>query len=467
MSDTKRSVHQEQSASGKELAQNLFLRWSTPADTEKIATLTGHVFRDKADEPPNVRMMDQMRVIMRGDHPYMTPGDFAVVEDLGKPERPIVACTCLWQHRWSYGGIPFTAGRPEFVATDPDYRNRGLVRAIFDFLHERSDGRGDLMQGITGIPYFYRQFGYEMVLDLGGGCSALVNQIPEPKEDEPAPCRLRAATVEEVPLLQELHLRNRGESLLWHDADEAFWHYLVRYWDDPAIHYEERILVGINARAYMIVDATDTVLGMVVVGHHRWGKALGIYELALQPQTNLQTILPALLRALREHGLAAPTIRENQPDFAQLTFQLGRHHPIYELMGTNIAPKPDRPYAWYIRVPDVPAFVRHIAPLLEERLTQSVLTGHTGELLLDFYRGGLRLNFEQGKLVAAEPWRAPVYDDDSKAGFPPLVFLQLLLGYRSLDELLDIFPDVYANEAVRPLLRILFPKQSSVLMPMG
>ena len=26
------------------------------------------------------------------------------------------------------------------------------------------------------------------------------------------------------------------------------------------------------------------------------------------------------------------------------------------------------PYAWYVRVPDMPAFLRHIAPVLEARL---------------------------------------------------------------------------------------------------
>ncbi len=55
------------------------------------------------------------------------------------------------------------------------------------------------------------------------------------------------------------------------------------------------------------------------------------------------------------------------------------------------------PYAWYIRVPDLPAFLRRIAPVLERRLVASVVAGHTGELALSFYRTGIRLTFADGR----------------------------------------------------------------------
>lgn len=451
----------------KDLGDGLILRWSTGADTEKIATLTGQVFRGQETDPPNIRMMDQMRVIMRGDHPYMTPSDFAVVEETQNPERPLVACTCLWQHKWSYGGIPFTAGRPEFVASLPEYRNRGLIRHIFNLLHERSDGRGDLMQGITGIPYFYRQFGYEMVLDLDTRRCAFVAFFPEKKpEDEPT-CTLRTATLEDVPTLKALHDRNRGDSLLWHEWEEAEWRYLVRYWADPAIQLEDRTMIGMNAQPHLILAPDGNVLGMLVVGHHRHRHDLGVYELALAEGTNLAVLVPSLLWALLAYAEQAPTMDEQETPLRQISFRLGRTHPLYELLGTAIAPRIERPYTWYIRVPDVPAFLRHIAPVLEERLAQSMLASYTGELLCDFYRDGLQLKFEGGKLTTAASWRPPTYGDHAKFGSPPLTFLQLLLGYRSLEELRAIFPDVWAQSEVTLLIDTLFPKQPSVLLPMG
>ena len=103
---------------------------------------------------------------MSGTHPLMGPGDFALVEDQSKPHNPLVACTCLWRHTWEYEGIPFAMGRPEIVASDPAYRHRGLIRALFELIHARSEAEGHLVQAITGIPYFYRLFGYEYALDL-------------------------------------------------------------------------------------------------------------------------------------------------------------------------------------------------------------------------------------------------------------------------------------------------------------
>jgi len=88
----------------------------------------------------------------------------------------------------------------------------------------------------------------------------------------------------------------------------------------------------------------------------------------------------------------------------------------------------------------------------------------TGELKMTFFQGGLHLVFSQGKLSEVTDWKVT---EESKAfnitGFPPLVFLKLLFGYRSLEELYYAFPDCWANEEDTLLLNALFPKQSSWL----
>ncbi len=38
---------------------------------------------------------------------------------------------------------------------------------------------------------------------------------------------------------------------------------------------------------------------------------------------------------------------------------------------------------------------------------------HSGDITLDFYRGGLRMVFEQGRLRCAESWRAPLYSSNA------------------------------------------------------
>ena len=444
----------------RDLGGGLVLRWSTSGDIEKVAQLYSYVFRDSPEQPPNRFVTSWTRDLMSGRHPLIGPGDFALVEDTDR--GAIVAATCLMAHTWEYGGIPFPVGRPEIVASDPDYRNRGLVRAVFELIHARSDGRGDLAQGITGIPYYYRQFGYEYALDLGGSRSVYFAAIPQLKPGEAEPYRLRDATPEDLPLVLALYERERSRiyngapMLVTTRIDERYWRYTIDGFSPESFE---------AWRTQLIIGGEDRPLGYVMTGHRRWDKAMPVFGLVVEPGVSLVALLPSVLRALQPQAPGLVSGKPDAPPPDMIKFVLGRTHPVYDALGEALAPKYEGPYAWYIRVPDLPAFIRHVAPALERRLATSPAAGHSGELRMDFYRGGLRLLFEGGRLAAAEDWRAPIWTPRAQCGFPPLVFLQLLFGYRSLAELRYAFPDVWADDEVIPLMEALFPPQLSYLVP--
>ncbi len=445
------------------LGDGLIRRWSTKADQAKIAQLLGSVYRDSPDEPLNVQAVDTARILMSPGFPLMGPGDFAVVEETSKPERPLVACTCLFRHQWSYGGIQFGVGRPEYVATDPAYRQRGLVRALFEMVHARSAAEGHLVQAITGIPYFYRQFGYEYVLDLDGERITYLSLIPEKKDAAPEPYSLRLATIDDLAALLALYNQPTNASLVRYEPDAAYWRHEISAWDDPAACDLTATMIGWHTRLYMIVNDHEQVCGCTLLAAQRRGRALHVYHLQVEQTVNLQAAMPALLRGLRTQGLQTPAVGANPEPLREISFGFGRTHPVYDVLGEALAPRYQPPYAWYLRVPDVPAFLQRITPILEERLAKSVLVGYTGELKLDFYRGGLRLQFDQGKVTMIEPWRAPTYGDNANGGCPPLVFLQLLFGYRSLAELRAAYPDVWVNQETTLLVNTLFPAQPSTI----
>jgi len=443
----------------RDLGNGLILRWSTAEDTEKIAQLCSMVFRNKADEPTNEFMLYWIWRLMRGDHPVMGPGDFGVVEDTYKEGKPIVACTCLWRQNWEYEGVLFAIGRPEIVASDPAYRNRGLIRALFEMVHARSEAEGHLVQAITGIPYFYRQFGYEYALDLGGKRVTYLSLIPKLKEGEFEPYTLREATVEDIPLVMEYYNRRRTASIVWTDVSEDYWRYLLEGWKaQPERDKTDSLL--------MIVDATGAPKGYVFTMVKRRDKGLEVWAIDTAAGVNVQAVMPSVLRALQAYGLQIPTSKPDVEPLSEISFMLGRTHPVYDVLGDALAPFQERPYAWYVRVADLPAFIRHIAPALEQRLAESMLAGYTGEVKLNFYQGGLRLVFEGGHLESAEHWRVPIYEGNACAGFPPLVFLQVLFGHRTLDELQDMFPDVWVNAEMEVVLKTLFPARPSFVLPL-
>ena len=80
------------------------------------------------------------------------------------------------------------------------------------------------VQAITGIPWYYRQFGYEMALNLGGGIGYRPH-IPRLKDGETEPYRVRPVTAADLPCIAQLveHANTRYRVACVRDT--ALWHY--------------------------------------------------------------------------------------------------------------------------------------------------------------------------------------------------------------------------------------------------
>jgi hypothetical protein len=395
----------------KTLSDSLVLRRATPADIESVASFNTGILL--AEGEPSDFMVNWTRSLMSGRHPTMSAADFIVVEDVRA--RKIVSSTCLIPQVWTYEDIPFTVGRPELVATDPAYRNRGLVRAIFEQVHALSAAYGHQVQAITGIPWFYRQFGYEYALDLGGGRNLRLEQIPVLMDSESEPYRSRPASQADIPALDRLYRRYAAGKLVSVPFDEARWRYEL----------SGRSYV---ARTWCLIDNQGRLVGAYTASADILKGRMMLWSILLDEGISMRAVLPGITRHLQAQGeayLAARDKEEGQLKLTGIYFSLGARHPAYEAFDTRLdAMKP--PYGWYIRVPNLPGFIRHLAPVLERRQAASVMAGFSGDVCLTFYRGGLRLAFDQGRLTEAEDWRDAEPDGrPAGAGFPSLVFLQL------------------------------------------
>jgi hypothetical protein len=423
----------------------LTLRRATAGDAERIAEFNGEVHRDPGQAEPNAWIAGWARSLATRPHPTFSVGDFLLVEDAG---GRVVSSVNLISQTWSFGGIDVKVGTPELVGTLEEYRGRGLVRRQMDVLHRWSAERGELVQAINGIPFFYRQFGYEMALDLGGGRVLPRTGVPKLKDGEGEPFRVRPAGVADVPFVEDVDRSGRRRWLVSAVRDQALWRYEL----------DGKSGGHMDALAIVETGAGEPV-GFVAHWVERFGGTLGVVAYELREGASWLAATPTVLRYLAERGAAMRPFQGEEP-FEELLFNFGSEHPIYRVARDRMT-RVNPPYAFYVRVPDLPAFVRHIAPVLERRLADSVAPGYGGELKLSFYRDGLRLRFEGGRLTEAESFRPP-QRMEAGAWFPDLTFLQLLFGRRSLDELKHAFPDVYTRgDEAAPLLEALFPKQSS------
>ena len=332
----------------RDLGDGLVLRWSVAADSERIGVLYSHVFRGAAADAPNAMIARWAHELMSGDHPLITAGDFALVEDTAS--GAIVAATCLMTQTWEYAGIALPVGRPEIVASLPEYRNRGLIRAIFALIHARSDDRGDLAQGITGIRYYYRQFDYEYALDLGGSKTVPFANIPKLKDGETELYTLRDASEADLPQLQALYDRERTRMyqhtplLVSTRIDASYWQFRLRdTWRETGEGWLNKLLIDQHGR----------IAGYALLSPIRWSEEVQVRAAMVDEGVSLLAALPALLRALQAASTQLLTGRADTPVPAKISFGLGRAHPFYDALGT-LTTSDEPPYAWYCAASDSP-----------------------------------------------------------------------------------------------------------------
>jgi predicted acetyltransferase len=436
----------------RDLGDGLTLRWATPDDAEAIANFNVAMQSDDPAEP-ETGLYYWVHDLMRGDHPTTKAGDFTVVVDA---DGRVVSSLCTISQTWTYDGIPFGVGRPELVATLPEYRRRGLVRLQMAIIHEVSAQRGELVTAITGIPWYYRQFGYEMTLNLGGSRLLFWARPGNDKKVESEAYHLRPATEEDIPVLSELYRAHLGQSPIIRPRDETLWRYEMF-----TIHPESMW----SLKPHLV----ETVDGRVVA-YVTWQPlktAFGVREFGVLPGHSWRAVGHFVSRYLRQEAAILNATRPPDRQLSHISFILGEDHPIYEAFDRDIE-KQVPAYSWYVRVPDVPAFLRHIAPALERRLAGSVLAGHTGELKLNFYRSRLVMHWDMGRLVDVVDGYEYDRLEDGDASFPEFTFLHLLFGHRSIDDLILAFTDVFtANNEARVLLRALFPQRGSRTHPLS
>lgn len=440
----------------QELPGGLILRRSSYEDMEALANFNGKIHADPGEDFAEHAAND-VRALMSETHPTFHPGDFTIVEDPNTGE--ILSSLCLIDQTWSYDGIEFGVGRPELVATHKDYRRLGLVRRQFEVVHQWSAERGQKLQAITGIPWFYRQFGYEMAVNLGGSRRGYLPNIPELKEDQEEPFRFRAAGEGDIPFVTKLYNESRRRQLISCVRDETIWQYELHRHQQFEAHYDIQV----------IETAMGKPAGYLLVRPFLFGGFLPVSAFEMSEGFSWYEASHSVLRRLEPMGKALAE-KESTPEkpleMKGFIFSLGADHPVYHVIPDRIPLKYD-PYAFYIRVPDLPDFLHLISPVLEERLARSYMAGHTGELKLNFFTDGIQMNFERGKLVDVRSWEQPDYEESS-ANFPDLTFLQLVFGYRGVQELEDSFADLYyRKEDAKILLKSLFPPKPSHVLELS
>jgi hypothetical protein len=433
----------------KDLGDGLHLKAGTLEDVERLSDYNARYLSDDGPDKPVEFIRHWTRDLME-NHPTATPGDFTYVED--NKTGQIVSSLVLISQTWAYEDIPFGVGRVEMVSTHRDYRHKGLIRAQFEVFHEGSKARGEKLTAITGIPYFYRQFGYEMTINLGGYRRGYKPHIPKLKEDETEPFNIRPATPEDIPTIAELYERGRKRNLITCLRDERIWRYEM-------LEQHESTRSDMS----MIESPDGESVGFIWHYNQLRNSNLSVFSYELKPGVSWTAVTPNVIRHLQAKGEEFAS-QDEEKEWESYTFALGDEHPAYN-GAEKYLPQYEPPYAWYIRIPDLVDFLQHVTPVLNRRLGESEFNSYSGELRLDFHRTGINLEIETGEITLVESWQ-PSTEDRGDVAFKDLTFLQVLTGYRSFEALRNFFPDCYTGKKPESpaLVKALFPKKSSYIL---
>jgi predicted N-acetyltransferase YhbS len=369
-------------------------------------------------------------------YPGFHAGDNLIAAD--EATGRVVSHMCLYQSRCVLSGTELPVGHMGFVGTRPEHRNRGLIRRLNALYEERVWEYSLPLLVIAGIPYFYRTFGYEYAIPLRHMLTMPLQAALAPRGTGAELCRIEKVNADSFGAYLECRQQRNAHLDLYHKLS----HQDCAFFTSGVLGEEEALemyLLRKDGRAVGFFQVTTA-----------WS-SLEVRELWLEHRDMLPAVLRFAGELAREWKLplvlehpSAPTLAAELETLAGQAFH--------------------RPYAWYVRIPSLKRFLEVVGPALEKRLDGSGFRGLTGGVRVGCYREGFELVFEDGRLAEVKELGRDALDN-LHASIPPLVVNQLLVGYRTLDELRQIYPDVQYDPTKKQLVEALFPKLRANLTP--
>jgi hypothetical protein len=410
------------------LGDGLVLRTAADErDVERVAQFSGTI------HGPDAAVLTRNLLHL---HPSLRLADLVFVEQEGPggTHGQVVSSLCLIPWTWRYEGVQIPAGEMGIVGTLESHRQRGLIRAQVAYFERRLAERGCLLSHIQGIPYYYRQFGYEYALPLEGGLRLEFRDIVgEPDPDY----TFRRARVEDIPALARLYDQAAEDLAISAVRNQEVWHFLLT---QPAGSATE-------SEWWLVERPGGAIAGYIAVPERHFGQELVISEVSRLDFDAATAALHYARELGRERG--KPGIRLNLPAGCTLV-RLGRSLGAHDLGR----------YAWQIRLVDTLGLLRALAPVFSRRLAESPFAGLTGDFDLGLYRRTLRMRFQKGDLVAVEELG---FTGTGTLTIPPPQLAVLLLGYRTFEQLRQVYPDVGAADGRQLLVDTLFPRLESFI----
>ncbi|MFW9844052.1 MAG: GNAT family N-acetyltransferase, partial [Candidatus Thorarchaeota archaeon] len=367
-----------------------------------------------------------------------------VIRDLDK--GTIVSTLNAIPHVWNYEDIRLRNLELGWVGTLKEYRRKGLNKLLYAHFNDLLLSGNYDISTIQGIPYFYRQFGYDFVIPMDHTVRICPNQI-QPFDEKNPPnymnLKIRSADTKDIPVMMKLLEELNQKLLISASRSAELWELqetIKKQWD-------------IDFESYVVLDGPNIIGYFRLVRDIKKGNSsnkstLDVMESSIPTFNGVRRVLQFLYtEALKDDF---PLIGSIGPSFNTLS-------RVMENSGGSGKPW----WKYQVRIPNMTSFLQKISPVLERRLKGTMFEELTYDVIMNTFQNCYKINFVNGKVIDVSNLGPQEVNDNQAFRAPPNDLARLVLGAYSIREIEQNNIDFIVRGDVRLIAETLFPKKES------
>jgi predicted N-acetyltransferase YhbS len=393
---------------------------SGPEEINEVARLEARAFSDYAKGLSPFRDLMELDPSFRPEHAILAEEDGRIVSHVRIFQRPV-----------RVGSATVTHGGIGGVATDPEYRKRGLasecMKAAFRYMHERGYGLSILF---TGLHDFYRKLGWEIALP-DYSCSLPSTRAAAYPTDSYSIRQFEPSLLRDVMRLYDLANRRTTASVV---RSPRYWRAQLKY----AAHVQPGdrwTYLREDVDRFWCIERGKRIVAYL---RKRVGEKPALWEAFAEDLASMRAALALLARQYPDQDITCSAAPNSL--FAQAAYQaLGS----FSVSGRG----------GMVAVVNLRALLRSIAPELENRLQ-----GQRSRP-----KGKWRIKLEDESAVVEADGHSVALTRSSagaeEIALPRRCLVQLVTGYREPEQTLSEWGLMTLRSRTIDLLCALFPRQ--------
>jgi predicted acetyltransferase len=347
---------------------------------------------------------------------------------------------------WNYEDIPLRNLELGWVGTLKEYRRKGLNKLLYaHFNNLLLSGNYDIST-IQGIPYFYRQFGYDFVIPMDHTVWVRTDQIQPFDEKNPPDymkLKIRFANKKDIPAMMSLLEELNQNLLIYASRSLELWELqetMKKRWDS-------------DFQSYVVFDDSK------IIGYFRLVR--DIKKENSPNKSTMNVIESSILTFDGVRRVLQFLYNEALQDDVPLIGSFGPSINTLSRIMENIGGFGKPWWKYQVRIPNMTSFLQKISPVLERRLKGTMFEGLTYDVIMNTFQNCYQLKFVNGKIIDVSNLGPQQVNENQAFRAPPNDLARLVLGAYSIKEIEQNNIDFIVRGDVRLIAETLFPKKES------